>query len=540
MRKFFAVVTVALAIGCATQKPMSTNTLSYINGTIWGHSSANSVVVESGKIIFVGDAAEAGRAYPSAKTVDLKGATVLPGLVDAHGHIYGLGQSLDTVRLNGSSSVDEVVDRVVKFDSTLPAGEWLLGRGWDQNDWPVKEFPIAGSIDAKVSNRPVWLRRIDGHAALANSAAMRAAGITAATPDPSGGRIVRDAAGNPTGVFVDNAMELVEKVIPEPSKERRRREIETALRNIAANGLTAVHDAGAEPATIDILRELADEGKLPVRVYVMVSDDAEQLAKWFASGPLQHAGGRLNVRSIKLYADGALGSRGAAMLAPYNDDPKNSGLLLTNAEHIRDVAERAKKSGFQVCTHAIGDRGARMVLESYEAAGVTKEDRFRIEHLQVVALEDLPRLAARGIIASMQPTHATSDMDWAERRVGAERIRGAYAWRSVLRNGIPLAFGSDFPIEEVNPFYGIYAAVTRQDRDGSPAGGWYPEERVTLEEAIDGFTRGAAYASFEEQHRGTIGVGRDADFTVVKELATPLWKTEVLYTIVGGETVYRK
>jgi predicted amidohydrolase YtcJ len=304
-----------------------------------------------------------------------------------------------------------------------------------------------------------------------------------------------------------------------------------------------MHDAGADGGTIAAVKQLIGEKKFPIRVYQMVSDDASLLDTWFRSGPLIGYGNRLTVRSVKCYADGALGSRGAALLAPYSDDPGNSGLLVSKEEHLADVAKRARKAGFQVNTHAIGDRGVRNVFEAYESAGATAADRFRIEHFQVVALSDFPRLAKSGIIASMQPTHATSDMYWAEDRVGPERIKGAYAWRTVLDSGARLALGSDFPVEAVNPFFGIYAAVTRQDQKGSPAGGWYPSQKLTLAEAIRGFTLDAAFAAFEEQSRGTIEPGKLADLTIVDGdlLAMPesdLFKAKVRMTVVGGEVVY--
>jgi len=504
----------------------------------------STVLVTDGKIRFIGEEAEAGRLAPGAERIDLKGATVLPGLVDAHAHVSGLGMALETVSLVDTTSYAEVLERVRQGAAKATRGEWITGRGCDQNDWAIKDFPTAAELDRVVSDHPVWVTRIDGHAALANSAAMRAAGITSSTADPAGGRILRDERGEPTGVFVDAAKELVERMIPPASRGVQKRRIVRAAEEIAAHGLTGVHDAGADDLTISLMRELLDEGRLPIRIYGMLSDDDALVAKWFAEGPLINYGGKLTVRSVKLYADGALGSRGAALLQPYADDVSNRGLLLTTVEHIRDVSSRARLAGFQVNTHAIGDRAVRNVFDAYESALVNANDRFRIEHFQVAALEDISRLAPRGIIASMQPTHATSDMYWAEKRVGPERIRGAYAWRTVLDRGGRLALGSDFPVEEVNPFFGIYAAVTRQDQKGWPAGGWYPSERLTIQEAIRGFSADAAYAAFEEESRGTIEVGKAGDFTIVESnplTADPssLFKLKVLYTVVGGKIVYR-
>jgi predicted amidohydrolase YtcJ len=503
------------------------------------------IYVEEGVIREIGPAAEIQSKYVGKASVfGFPVQTILPGLADAHGHLYGLGLSLDTVDLRDTTSFEEVLARVKERAGRTPAGQWILGRGWDQNDWPVKEFPTAAALDAAVPDHPVWLRRIDGHAGLANSAAMRAAGFKADMQDPAGGKIIRDAQGNPTGTFIDDAMDFLDNAVPPPTFAQRKARVAAAARRIASLGLTSMHDAGADDDTIRAVRELIDEKQFPIRVYTMLGDNAPLLAKWFASGPLAH-GGRLNVRAVKLYADGALGSRGAALLAPYSDDPGNSGLMIATPEHIRDVATRALRAGFQVNTHAIGDRGVRNTIDAYHAAGVQAANRFRIEHLQVIAPGDVPRLVERGIIASMQPTHATSDMYWAEQRVGPDRVRGAYAWRTILNAGGRLALGSDFPVEQVNPFHGIHAAVTRQDQKNWPAGGWQPGQRLTLAEAIRGFTLDAAYAAFEESTRGTIEVGKLADFTIVNGdfLTTPpaeLWKTEVAVTVVGGEIVYRK
>ena len=529
--------------GCTTAR-MSQEKI--FTGIVWdaNHTAqpGYAVLVRDGLVSRVGPADAILAAHPNVEVVATNG-TILPGLTDAHAHLYGLGLSLDTVDLNGTTSFADVLARVRARAGTAPAGEWILGRGWDQNDWPVKEFPTAAALDAVISDRPVLLDRVDGHAALANSAAMRAAGITAATKDPSGGRIVRDASGAPTGVFIDEAIGLVERAVPAVSFEQRKRRVLASAQRIAANGLTEIHDAGADAETIRAVRELVDEKRFPIRLYVMLGDNAALLNEWFARGPLVAHGGRLTVRSVKLYADGALGSRGAALLEPYSDDPGNSGLMIGSAAHIEDVARRGRAAGFQVNTHAIGDAGVRNAIDAYERAGVTPADRFRIEHLQVVAPSDFSRLARAGIIASMQPTHATSDMYWAEDRVGSQRVRGAYAWRTVLNAGGRLALGSDFPVEDVNPWLGISAAVTRQDRKGWPAGGWYPDQRLTLAEAIRGFTSDAAYAAFEEQSRGTIAAGKVADFTIIEgDLRTTpadaLDDVKVRYTVVGGEIVY--
>ncbi|MEA2491284.1 MAG: hypothetical protein QOH21_3076 [Acidobacteriota bacterium] len=501
------------------------------------------IYVSDGLIREVGPAAELRARHASAKVTDAAGATILPGLTDAHGHLYSLGQSLDTVNLMETQSLDEVIARVRERAARAQPGEWILGRGWDQNDWPVKEFPTAAQLDAALPNNPVWITRVDGHAGLANTAALRAAGVLANVQDPEGGKVLRDPAGAPSGVFIDAAQDLVERAIPKPTFAQVKARVLASAQQIAKNGLTEMHDAGADDETIRAIRELIDENQFPIRVYVMLSDDAKLLETWLQKGPLVDYGGHLTVRAIKAYADGALGSRGAALLAPYSDDPTNTGLMLATTEHLEQVARRALAGGFQLNTHAIGDRGTRNVIDAYERAGTSAKYRFRIEHLQVIAPSDIPRLVQRGIIASMQPTHATSDMYWAEQRLGSERILGAYAWRTVLDAGGRLALGSDFPVEDVNPFFGIHAAVTRQDKKNWPEGGWYPKQRLTLAEAVRGFTSDAAYAAFEEASRGTIEPGKLADFTIVEGdfytmPVSDLWKTKVRQTVVGGAIVY--
>jgi predicted amidohydrolase YtcJ len=556
MKRALTLATVAafgIVTACATPKGVNHSVMQpgtlFIGGIVAAGPqqtplSDQAIYVEKGHVVEIGSAAALRSKYSSASVYDASGATILPGLTDAHGHLYGLGQSLDNVPLAGTVSYDDVIARVKARAVTAAPGTWIIGRGWDQNDWPVQQFPTADALDAAVSDHPVWLERIDGHAGLANSVAMRAAGITATTADPDGGRILRGANGAPNGVFIDAATDLVSRAIPEPTREQRKGRILAAAHAIAADGLTEMHDAGAEGITIELVKELIDEHRFPIRAYVMLAD-GPQLEAWFKSGPLMNYGDRLTVRSVKLYADGALGSRGAALLQPYNDDPANRGLLLAQPEHLLDVSRRGHAAGFQVNTHAIGDRAVRNVLDAYEKAGVTPGERFRIEHLQVIAPADVPRLPRLGVIASMQPTHATSDMPWAEERLGVERAKGAYAWRTVLDAGSRLALGSDFPVEDVNPFFGIYSAVTRQDQTGKPAGGWHPRERLTLAEAVRGFTSDAAFAAFEETSRGTIEPGKFADFTIVEgdffhSDPSQLFRTRVRATVVGGAVVYEK
>jgi predicted amidohydrolase YtcJ len=525
---------------------MTDNGMIYLGGTVVtgaDHTPQKNIAIytSGGVIREIGPAAQIQSAHPGSNVVAVLDGTILPGLTDAHGHLYGLGLALDVVNLTGTKSLDEVIARVKEHAASAPKGEWIIGRGWDQNDWPVKEFPTAAALDAAVPDHPVFLRRVDGHAAVTNAAGLRAAGVTAASKDPEGGRVIRDASGNPTGTFVDAAMDLIEDHMPAPSAETRKSRVLAAAKAIAASGLTEMHDAGIDAATIAAVKQLIDEKRFPIRVYAMLGDNDALLREWFAKGTLVDYGGRLTIRSVKLYADGALGSRGAALLEPYSDEPGNVGLMLAKPEHLEDVAKRGRAAGFQINTHAIGDRGVRNVIDAYASAGVTAKDRFRVEHLQVISPPDVPRLVEHGIIASMQPTHATSDMYWAEQRLGPERVKGAYAWRTVLNAGGRLALGSDFPVEDVSPFFGLYAAVTRQDQAGWPAGGWYPSQKLTIAEALRGFTSDAAYAAFEEQSRGTIEVGKLADFTIVEGdfFAQPeLYKSKVKYTVVGGEVVY--
>ncbi len=510
---------------------------------------AEAMAVRGDRILMVGTTAQLTTAYPDAPHIDLQGRTVVPGFIDAHAHLMGLGLSRLRADLTGTRSVEEILERLREFARQLPEGAWLLGRGWDQNDWPVKEFPTRQMLDEVFPERPVWLVRIDGHAAWANTAAIRKANpalLTEQIPDPEGGHIVRDAEGRPTGVFIDEAMALIARHIPPPSEA----ELEEALRRAVAEanrfGLTGVHDAGVSLKTIQRYRRAVDDGTLTLRLYVMV-DGLEEAFDYFCEhGPLLDYGGRLTVRAVKLYIDGALGSRGAALLADYSDDPGDRGLLRHEPEVFTDMVMRAMKCGYQVNTHAIGDRGVRVVLDAYEKALRTlgrTVGRHRVEHAQVVAPEDFARFATLDLIASMQPTHATSDMYWAEDRLGPERVRGAYAWRSFLEHGVRLAFGSDFPVESANPLLGFYAAITRQDAEGWPEGGWYPEQRLTRAEALRAFTLDAAYAAFQEHELGSLTPGKYADFVVLSHdiMTVPpeqILQTRVLATFFGGRCVY--
>ena len=503
---------------------------------------AEAVAVRGQRIAAVGTAAEV-RAWigPRTKVVELGGRSVTPGLTDAHCHLYGLGEAMESLTLRGLASPAAVVEAVRGAASARPEGEWITGQGWDQNLWSPPEFPGYAALDAVAPRHPVALYRIDGHTLWANGAAMRAAGVGRGTPDPPGGKIVRDAQGEPTGVFIDRAMGLIDARIPPVSPEVRERRILRAAEVALSEGLTGVHEMGIDDTTVAVYRALAQGGRLPLRVYAYLSGEG-QIDGLPSRRPDADPDGTATfvLRGVKLFADGALGSRGAALLAPYDDDPKNAGLTLMPAAELARAAQIVARSGFQLAVHAIGDRANREVLDAFERAaggGAGAALRFRVEHAQVVAPEDLGRFARLGVIASMQPTHATSDMPWAEARIGPARIRGAYAWRSMLASRARVVFGSDFPVETTSPLAGIYAAVTRQDPEGRPPGGWRPEERVTLDEALRLFTAEPAYASFAEAHRGQIAPGFVADLTVFdRPLAADrtLLSTRPEMVIVGG------
>ena len=522
------------------------------NGTVYVSAGARprvaSIVIRDGKFAFVGARERARSLASGAPRIDLKGEFVFPGWADAHGHLLGLGKSLEIASLRGALSAKEAAQRIGSLAATLPAGGWVEGRGWDQNLWPGKSFPDARDLDAVVADRPVAARRVDGHALWVNTAALEKAGIDRSTPDPDGGRILRRADGSPSGVLVDNAADLVQNVIPAASAADLERRFLAATRACAKLGLTEVQDAsGYGVDEVAALERLAARRELPIRVYATVSPDPEPLAAFFAKGTRIGRGDDfLTVRAIKAYADGALGSRGAALLADYSDEPGKQGLLVTPPERLDGVARQARERGWQVWIHAIGDRGNRVALDAFRkaaAGGSARADRPRIEHAQVIAPDDVARFGREGVIASVQPTHATSDMPWAEVRVGPERIRGAYAWRSLKNAGARLAGGSDFPVESENPLLGFYAAVTRQDIDGNPPGGWRSSEKLTRREALSLFTSDAAYAAFEEDVRGTIAPGLAGDLTVFAQ--DPMTRPEkdlpgipVALTVVGGRVAF--
>ena len=506
--------------------------------------------VRDGRFVFAGSAREAAALKgPRTRVLDLGDETVIPGITDAHLHLLGVGMALRAVDLTGTRSFDEVIQRVVARAREVGKGEWIRGRGWNQNDWPGMQFPTHDALSRAVPDNPVVLERVDGHAVVANARAMEAAGVTAATPDPAGGRIVRSADGSPTGVFVDNAMSLIDRAEPAPSREETRAAILAAVAEVNTWGLVGVHDPGVSQQTIGLYEELARAGRFNLRDYVMVDGDSADVAQAYQRGPQTALyDGHLWIRAIKLWADGALGSRGAKLLEDYSDDPGNRGLWVTDTNVIRATAISALRHGFQLCVHAIGDGANRAVLDAYEAAldtVPTADHRFRIEHAQIVSHQDIPRFAALGVIPSMQTTHQTSDMYWAMNRLGWTRSQGAYAWRSLLNTGVVIPNGTDAPVEAVNPMRSFHSAVTRQDADGWPAGGWLPDQRMTRQEALQSLTIWPAYASFEEDVAGSISPGKYADFVVLDQdimTVAPerILDTHVLMTVLGGQAVYQR
>ncbi len=563
VRSCLAMVAVAAATNGCGPRPLPADAV-FVNGNIYplvgepparveGEPRVEALAVRAGRIVALGSRGAIGKLVgDSTRVHDLNGRTLVPGLVDCHVHVQSLGRSLRQVDLVGTRSYDEVIERVRARAAELAAGEWVLGRGWDQNDWLPQEFPDHAALSAAVAQHPVFLRRVDGHAALANAAALKVASVGAQSLDPSGGRILRRADGTPTGVLVDRAMDLVSPFVPPPSAAERQLRLQVALSYAIEKGLTGVHDAGIDGFDLEDYRTL----RVPLRIYAMIgvtvrgdvaADSLLELALRDGPHPFD-AEGRFALRTVKLMMDGALGSRGAALLEPYSDEPAVRGLPQYDLEEFLGAARPLHAAGFQLATHAIGDAGNRLVLDAYEILqreAPRADARHRIEHAQVLAPEDIPRFAALGVLPSMQPTHCTSDMPWAGARLGAEREQGAYAWRALRDTGVRIPGGSDAPVESIDPLLGLYAAVTRQDVHGAPEAGWHPEQRLTRSEALRAFTSWAAYASFTEADLGTLEVGKRADLTlfdrdVLRCPAPDLLSTRVKMTVVGGDVVFRQ
>ena len=511
-----------------------------------GQPCATAMAVRGGRIVRVGDeSAVAPLVGPDTRVLDLRGGIVLPGLVDSHAHLLGLGDLLVEVNVKGTASWAAVVESVRARARRTPAGEWIKGRGWDQNDWDERSFPHHAALSAAVPDHPVALRRVDGHAAVVNRRALELARITRDTPDPPGGAILRGADGEPTGVLVDNAVDLLAAVVPPPSAARRQERLLAAMRECARHGLTMVGDAGIGRETWDAYRALLARGEFPIRVYAMAEVPGELAEELLATGGRD--GDRLMLRAVKVVADGALGSRGALLSADYSDQPGHRGLETFPFDSLGRVASRALEKGLQVRVHCIGDLANTRTLDAYERAFGGRprpELRWAVEHAQVVRPEDVRRFARLGVVASMQATHATSDAPWAERRLGPERVEWSYAWRRFLDAGVRFANGSDFPVESVDPMLGLHAAVTRRDPAGRlPAEGWRAGERLTPEEALRSFSLWGAWLAFREGDLGSLEPGKQADFIVVdRDLvlgdAAAIPGTRVLRTVVAGETVF--
>ena len=507
----------------------------------------SALAVREGRVLATGNTDLADQ-YPSATLRDGNGKTMLPGLIDAHGHISSLGYALLSIDVRGLQSAEQVAKNVAAYGAKNPDLSWIQGRGWNQVLWPGKQFPNMADLDAEITDRPVWLERIDGHAGWANKKAMELAGITRDTVSPPGGEIIYDQQGEPSGILIDNAMRLMVDIIPAPNTAEIKLALDAVSQHLLSLGITSAHDAGVLSSEHKVYRQLADNGEMQVRIYGMYSSTEDDLQQVLDAGHSSDSRDMYSVRSIKIYTDGALGSRGAAMLEPYSDRPDHRGLLLTSREELQRLFKLAINADFQIAIHAIGDQGNRIGLDvleqAYESFG-GRHLRHRMEHSQVVALSDIPRFKSLDVIPSMQPTHATSDMNMAEDRIGAERLKGAYAWQSFLKQGSRVVSGSDFPIELANAFHGIHAAVTRQDKNNQPEAGWILEEAMSLEDTMRSFSIDAAWAAHQEDSLGSLTPGKWADFILLDQdiyqiPAQDIWKTQVLETWLAGELVYAK
>jgi predicted amidohydrolase YtcJ len=555
-RAVTAICIAAAALACRTTTTAERATLIIHNVQVYtshaGQPTAQAVAVRGDRIVLIGSSQAAlDLRGPDTRVVDADGGTLVPGLQDSHGHFTELGASLQVLQLRGTASYDEIVQMVRARAATARAGEWIEGRSWDQNDWPVKEWPHHQALTDAAPNNPVYLTRVDGHAALVNKMALDAAGVTSKTPDPPGGRVIRDDKGDPAGVLIDSAQDLVAAKIPEPSAPQLEDQILRADEQARRLGLTSVHDAGTTPTVVAAYKRLIDAGKLKTRLYVMLRGPMSMLEPEFKRGPLiNYANHHLSVRAIKIGADGALGSRGAALLEPYSDEPTTSGLMTTPPNAIYAQTLAAARAGFQTCIHAIGDRGNRVAMDVFERVQRevpgARDLRMRTEHAQILDAAEIPRFAKLNVIASMQATHATSDMPWVLARIGRERMaEGAYVWKRLLATGVVLANGSDFPVEDPNPMLGFYASITRQDPKGQPPGGWMPEERMTRDETLKSFTLNGAYASHTEKDLGSIELGKLADLVLLDKNVMTVEPREILstlpiMTIIGGEIVYER
>ena len=503
--------------------------------------SFSSMLIDDGKVVSLN---------PNPNNADTvingQGNYLLPGLIDAHGHLLGLGANLLEVNLRDSTSAEDAVKSVQEYVFANPNHPWITGSGWNQELWSDKAFPTAADLDSAIKNKPVWLTRVDGHAGWANSKALELAGITPDTPSPAGGLIAKDSEGNLTGIVIDNAMALIEKHIPKADATVYSNQLNAAGQHLLSLGITSMHDAGVDQSVYEFYLAQAAQSKLPLRLYAMLSATDPNLKMMLGNGIVRSSDDMLFVRSVKAYGDGALGSRGAALIKPYSDAPRTHGLLLTQPEDMDELYTTVLGSGFQLNYHAIGDRANRLALDAFDRTFKTIDAghlRHRIEHAQVINVDDIKRFVALGILPSMQPTHATSDMNMAVARIGKNRMAGAYAWKTLLESGIALPLGSDFPVELANPFYGLHAAVTRQNRENQPVKGWYEHEALTIEQAFKGFTLDAAYGGHMEDTIGSLEPGKWADFILVDQdifsvPASDIWKTHVIQTWIAGNKVF--
>ncbi len=528
--------------GCKTSTQVD---LIVHNGLVYSVDSTFAIheafAVKDGKFVAIGSSDEILKNYEADSVIDAGGRPVYPGLYDPHSHFMGLGRKLDAADLVGTTSYEDVIQRLKAFRAENPDRAWLLGRGWDQNDWQDKRFPDKALLDAAFPDVPVLLTRIDGHASLVNSKALLLGQVRADSKVEGGLVMVKN--GQPTGILVDRASGLVSRMIPAYTKEEKEEILKEAEQACLAMGLTTVSDAGLDRPDIELIDEMHKNGKLKIRDYVMISVSPTNLDYYIPKGPYQSD--RLTVRSFKIYADGALGSRGACLLQPYADDP-STGFLLASAKELEDFTARIANSDFQANTHCIGDSANRLMLDLYGKYLKGPNDRrWRIEHAQVVSTADVPKFGKYNIIPSVQPTHTTSDMDWADERLGAERLKTAYAFKDLMQQNGYIALGSDFPVEAVSPLYGFHSAVARVDTQGNPAGGFQMENALSREDALRGITSWAARANFEEKTRGSIEKGKFADFVILEKdiMKIPLPEirnTKVLRTVIGGETLYKQ
>lgn len=528
-----------------------TSVIANVNGYTFNQGreliSFSTLVIKDGKILATGHQ-PLSQEFPDATLIDGQGQTLLPGIIDAHGHIIGLGKDLLSVDIRGLDSVEKTLAVVRAYGAAHRDLKWIRGRGWNQVLWKGQSYPNAAQLNEGIKDRPVWLRRVDGHAGWANDKALELAGINKQTIAPDGGEILRDHKGKATGILIDNAMELVEKHLPVSSEAYLQQALKAAGQHLLSVGITSAHDAGIDYQQYQLYQKNARQGKLPIRIYAMLSVTDPKLGTMLKAGHIRSDDDFLSIRSVKVYGDGALGSRGAALLAPYSDQHTNSGLLVTSQARLPDVFDHIIGHNFQLNYHAIGDRANRLALDHYQSTFKRlggEQLRHRVEHTQVVALSDIPRFKQLNIIPSMQPVHATSDMNMAGDRLGPDRLKGAYAWQTFLKQGSVIAAGSDFPVELANPFHGIHAAVTRQKHNNQPEKGWIPEEAFSLQQALRAFTLDAAYSAHQEKVLGTLEPGKWADFILIDSdpFSIPqsdLWKVKVNQTWIAGEKRYEK